>query len=537
MMKTNIRLSVNPIVVKELRSRMRETRAFVTLTAVLLLMGFVSYVLYRVALTAGQYSGTPLSPQIGQSLFFALALMLLLMVITITPAVTAGAVSSEEEKQTYEMLMATPLSPASILWGKLVSSLSYIFLLIFAAIPMASLIFIFGGVAPRDMVKALLVIIAIAITFGVFGLFMSTWLKRTGRATVLSYLVVVVLLFGTIFLYAAIGILRQAEPPRWILVANPMSALFSAFSSSLSSNYGGLGFFQGFAWLLGGNMQFLTGATISQTGIPRPLYHYTLPLYGFLTLVLYMISTRLIRPTRRWSLHWKEAVIMLGFLTAFLGIVGIMFWSTSERYESFFNIFKSAPTPKPFMDSQPAMVAERVIPMVEPPPIQSDDPYLGSFTPVDQINEADEVDIYAAVVRWIYQSDHNLSSPPPDLSVIYLVTETDDSIGDPVVPVEPSRRLDQDIRASIVASLDDLPIEIRWVDKQSSEVFIDVDNGEMIGGAVVTFGNSHLYADGSILVSASLTIPGLGAMGKSHLIGLVNDEWVVVGNTGMEWRK
>lgn len=537
-MDTNIRLSVNPIIVKELRSRMREARAFLTLTVVLLLMGFTSYVLYRVTITAGQYSSTPLSPQIGQSLFFALALMLLLMVVTITPAITAGAVSSEEEKQTYEMLMTTPLSPASILWGKLVSSLSYIFLLIFAAIPMASLIFIFGGVAPLDMAKALLITVSIAITFGVLGLFMSTWLKRTGRATVLSYLVVVVLLFGTVFIYAAIGILRQSEPPRWILIANPISALFSAFSSSLSSNYGGMGFLQGFVWLLGGNVQFLTGTTISQTGIPRPLYHFSLPLYGFVTLTLYILSTRLIRPTRRWSIHWKEALIIVGLLAAFFSIVGIAFWSTSDRYESFFNIFRSPSPERPVMGVQPGVFVEKEVPiMVAPPPVKNGDVSNGAFTPIDDMDKADEELIYAAVVRKISKTDHHLSSPPPDLSVIYLVTETDDSVGDPVVPTEPSRRLNQNQKTAIMKALEDLPVEIRWVDKQSSEVFIDTESGEVIGGAVITLGNLHLYADGSILVSASLTVPGLGAMGKSHLVGLMNSEWVVIGDTGMEWMK
>ena len=44
-MNTKIHLGANPIIVKELRSRMRDTRAFVTLTAMLLLLGGSSYLL------------------------------------------------------------------------------------------------------------------------------------------------------------------------------------------------------------------------------------------------------------------------------------------------------------------------------------------------------------------------------------------------------------------------------------------------------------------------------------------------------------
>ncbi|MEJ2555948.1 MAG: ABC transporter permease subunit, partial [Anaerolineae bacterium] len=250
-------LRVNPLIVKELRSRMRGARAFATLTGVLLLLGAVSYALYRVLLSTMRYSGGPLSPQIGQALFTTLAFLELIMVCAITPAVTAGAISGEQEKLTYEMLLATPLRPASILWGKLVSALSYVFLLIFAAVPMASLVFIFGGVTPRDMIKALVILVIVAVTLGVLGLFMSAWLRRTGRATVLSYLVVLALLIGPLLVYVLVGIMRQAEPPRWILVPNPMSALFSAMTPATPSPAAG-GLLFGLSMGLSGNLSALS---------------------------------------------------------------------------------------------------------------------------------------------------------------------------------------------------------------------------------------------------------------------------------------
>ena len=132
--------SVNPIIVKELRSRMRGARPFITLTVMLLVLAGITYGIYRLSLsTMSYYSGTPISPQIGQALFTLLAFLLLMFIAIITPAVTAGAISGEREQLTYEMLLSTPLAPAKILWGKLFSALSYIFLLIFAAIPIFSL--------------------------------------------------------------------------------------------------------------------------------------------------------------------------------------------------------------------------------------------------------------------------------------------------------------------------------------------------------------------------------------------------------------
>src|SRR5512135_8741 len=191
-------LRINPIIVKEIRSRMRGPRAFITLTAILLAMGGLMYAMLQLILASTRYTSV-LSPQIGQALFATLAFMELFMICAITPAVTAGAISSEKEKQTYEMLMSTPLSPTSILWGKLISALSYVFLLLFAGVPLASIVFIFGGVALSDMLKALLVLLLFAVTFGILGLFMSALFGRTGRATVASFITVVVLMIGPLF--------------------------------------------------------------------------------------------------------------------------------------------------------------------------------------------------------------------------------------------------------------------------------------------------------------------------------------------------
>jgi len=375
-MRFKPRLGVNPVIVKELRSRMRGARAFVNLTGALLLLGTASYVLYRLVLATAQYSRSPLSPQIGQTLFIGLAFLELMMVCFITPAVTAGAISGEWEKLTYEMLMATPLRPASILWGKLVSALSYVFLLIFAAVPMASLVFIFGGVSPRDMIKALVILVAVAVLLGVVGIFMSALLRRTAVATVLSYLAVLAFVIGPVLVFILVAVLRQAEPPRLILVPNPVSALFSALTPYTPGD-GASGLFMSLGMILGGDLQALTGSG-NTTAIPRPLYHYSLPLYGAVTLTLYLLATRLVRPTRRWRIRWKEALTALALYLLFGGAVALAFVSTTDRYEKASVL--AVPTPAP-----QRVVVERVVvapvEMPRPVPVPTELPVAASPLP------------------------------------------------------------------------------------------------------------------------------------------------------------
>ena len=107
------RLGVNPIIIKELRSRMRGPRAFITLTVILLLIGGLMYAMMQIILSTSRYTNI-LSPVVGQSMFAALAYLELFMICAITPAVTSGAISSEKEKQTYEMLMATQIGRAHV---------------------------------------------------------------------------------------------------------------------------------------------------------------------------------------------------------------------------------------------------------------------------------------------------------------------------------------------------------------------------------------------------------------------------------------
>lgn len=338
----------NPIIVKELRSRMRGIRAFATLTFTLLILAAFNYAIYQIVMATARYSYSPVSPQLGQGLFSSLAFLELVIICAITPSVTAGAISGEQEKLTYEMLLNTPINPAGILWGKLVSALSYIMLLLFAAVPMASLVFVFGGVTPRDMIKTFAVLICVAVMIGVIGLFFSALFGRTGRATALSYLVVLALLFGPLFISIGYNIIRQTEPPRWITIPSPISALSSALSPSVNPQ-----FFASTFWMLGGGFWSSMAAPISYTSIPRPIYHYSLPLYGVITLVLYLLATRLVRPTRRWRITWNDALISLILLLGLTGLTTLAFFATTNRYENINLATEPSAIVEPFSPENP----------------------------------------------------------------------------------------------------------------------------------------------------------------------------------------
>jgi ABC-type transport system involved in multi-copper enzyme maturation permease subunit len=170
-------------------------------------------------------SQAALGAQIGQTLFVALLVVLMMLVVFLAPAFTAGAISGERERQTYEMLLATPLSGTAVVAGKLFSALVYLLLLIVASIPLMSLVFTFGGVAVDDVVRAYVLLGATALAFGALGLFLSALVRRTGAATILSYLTVIGLTLASLFLFVFWGAMVGYNPGATVTGRDPIASL------------------------------------------------------------------------------------------------------------------------------------------------------------------------------------------------------------------------------------------------------------------------------------------------------------------------
>ncbi len=187
---------VNPVMIKELRGRMRGVRAFIVLTVYLGLMSGFTALMYLILIAQNQASGSSSAGSIGRVLFIGLVGIELLLIIFIAPAFTAGAITGERERQTYDLLRTTLLASPSFVIGKLESALSYIVLLLFSAIPLQSIAFLFGGVSEAELVLSFVILAVTAITLGTVGIFFSAITPRTLSASVRSYTVALAVAFG-----------------------------------------------------------------------------------------------------------------------------------------------------------------------------------------------------------------------------------------------------------------------------------------------------------------------------------------------------
>ena len=184
---------LNPVMVKELRGRMRGIRGFAIITVFLTLMSFFTMLLYLLRVPQG---GGVVTGELGRLLFIGVLFIELMLIIFIVPALTAGAITSERERKTYDLLQTTLITKATFVVGKMQSALGYIVLLLLSAIPLQSIAFLFGGVSESELILALLVLAVSAVTLGAFGMFFSSITARTLSATVRSYTVAIAITMG-----------------------------------------------------------------------------------------------------------------------------------------------------------------------------------------------------------------------------------------------------------------------------------------------------------------------------------------------------
>src|SRR5438309_11996303 len=143
------------LLTKELRLRLRRERFVWLIIIYLLVMGLIGFgFLQRANAFSGGYQGYLLS-QIGAQLYALLSFIQLFLIVFIAPAFTATAINGEKERQTFDLLLCSRLSPLALMGGKLLAGLTNAILLVAASIPLFSLVFFFGGVTPVQAMSAL----------------------------------------------------------------------------------------------------------------------------------------------------------------------------------------------------------------------------------------------------------------------------------------------------------------------------------------------------------------------------------------------
>jgi hypothetical protein len=153
--------------------------------------------------------GTSIDPNMmaerGRLLFASLLYAQLAMIALIVPAYSAGAITTEREHGTIDLLALTLLSSSGIVVQKLAAALAQAFMLVLVSLPIMSVVFLLGGVSPMEVAAAYLLLILTAGMIGALGLFCSCQFRTTRGSTFTAYLSVLAFLAGVPVFGALLG--------------------------------------------------------------------------------------------------------------------------------------------------------------------------------------------------------------------------------------------------------------------------------------------------------------------------------------------
>jgi hypothetical protein len=284
----------NPILVRELRRRMRGRAlvysmigyiCIITLIAVFIMLAKTPVTTVTIQSPgAGENFLTQLI-DCGRSIFKWITWIQILLVLIIAPTITAGMTTGEKERKTFEFLQVTTIHPWAYILGSFLSTVFYVGLALLCALPPLCLTFLYGGVAPSDVMNSFLLLFAGSLVLSSFGLYISSVRDRTRAAQGIVVFVIFLLVFGGL-----------------------------TFLRSFARFFGGLGLGGGTGAGGGSAGMYVFGLGISP-GILLALVTV------FLTTVFLLLATRkLYQSDERAFAYWQYAILFLLTMGVMIGL-------------------------------------------------------------------------------------------------------------------------------------------------------------------------------------------------------------------------
>jgi ABC-type transport system involved in multi-copper enzyme maturation permease subunit len=131
-----------------------------------------------------QHSGEAVKP-FGEGLLGLLLVQHFFLIILVTPAFVAGAITDEKTQGTLQYMMTADLTPAEIVLGKFIGRLGQVLMLSLVGVPVMAFCGVFGGLDPFRALALTCYTLLVLFAVGAVSMLASV-LTRTTREAVLS---------------------------------------------------------------------------------------------------------------------------------------------------------------------------------------------------------------------------------------------------------------------------------------------------------------------------------------------------------------
>ncbi len=255
--KEKMNIKLNPIMKKDLRVLSRSMKIawglFIYEAVLLIVFLFAIWVIFEEMGGYGYSSDyqafISLFPLISAIEFFIIALLM--------PILTATAVSGEKERQTFDILLTTVMTPRAIIRGKVASAVIRVMVFMIASIPLMALSFTLGGLSWVNLFITMIAFLIFAILTGSFGIFASTLTQKSITAIILTYVFYFVFanltFVPTLIISVAHALSGSSAATSILMMFNPVAAIIQMFMLMLGADdlFGtsSYSFIKGWVWV------------------------------------------------------------------------------------------------------------------------------------------------------------------------------------------------------------------------------------------------------------------------------------------------
>jgi len=228
-------------------------------------------------------------------LFPVLAIAQVCIVALIVPIITASSISGEKERQTFDIMLTTCMSPFSIVLGKVISAVVRILFFVVSGMPVMALAFVVGGLAWSSLLYFVLAVILLSVLSGSIGIFCSSLCRKSISSVILSfavYFVIYILTFVPMILNLLWTDGESAGETMLILLMNP-GVFFEEFFMQI---------------MTGGSIFGTAGSNFDQREVGFVTYHLSQgKTWMFLSAVCLLVLSVLFMIVAAWRVNPMNA--------------------------------------------------------------------------------------------------------------------------------------------------------------------------------------------------------------------------------------
>lgn len=196
---------LNPIVKKDVKVQSRSMKICWGVFAYELILALVFFLAMLIIQENNRYSTDNIYSSMVW-LYPVLGVTQLVVLGLVVPVQTASAISGERERQTFDIMMTTSMTPFSIVMGKVMTAIVQGMFFVVASMPIMALSFIIGGVSWSYLFWFLGIALLVSLFTASIGILCSSLCKKSISAVILSYVFYFVFFGGTFLPVILVGV-------------------------------------------------------------------------------------------------------------------------------------------------------------------------------------------------------------------------------------------------------------------------------------------------------------------------------------------